>query len=509
MVESRTDAPVLQRGEKLLAAGLALIYMLARLPGLLRLPLFNDEAIYLKRALAFPAELPATLADGKLFQELGLAVVTQLWPDPLLPGRLLSVGCGLVTILILWQTGRMLYEPFAGLLAGLLYTAAPLAALHDRLALPDSMLVTVSSLVMWASLKLGQGGMIANRQLFWLGGLIGLASLVKLPGLFLFCFPASVLLTQALPWRERLARLLLLRRAAIVALLMLAALAPFHYGGAELHKLGASNPQAWLGARLTNAGQMAAWLIAYLPAGLLLPPLAALLLRSTAESTSAAARRNPILLGLLGMGLGLHIVFLVLGTSLYPRYLLPAWPPLLLACALAIAWIWRARPGLAPALRWISGLAVAGSLVWGAYFTARLDIDPATAPMVALDRWQYIEAWPAGYGIAEVIATLEEAAQAHGQIAIVNHDQPRLIHHAPLIYLRNDARVSFTSVDLGLADAPARLQAIAAGGAAYLVVDSEEYEAFLLAERLPRARPLRIIRNPYSMIQWYVIELAP
>ncbi len=91
-----------------------LMYLLLRLPGLMALPLFNDEAVYLLRAQRFPqmlAQSPlgsGTLPDGKLLQELALAALVYLPGDPLLPARLLSVACGLGTLAALMICGRRL-----------------------------------------------------------------------------------------------------------------------------------------------------------------------------------------------------------------------------------------------------------------------------------------------------------------------------------------------------------------------------------------------------------------
>ncbi|HEX9439856.1 MAG TPA: hypothetical protein VF909_09250, partial [Roseiflexaceae bacterium] len=136
----------------LACAILALIYLLARLPALLVMPLFNDEAVYILRAQAFPALLSDTLGDGKLLQEVFLAALMRLPGDPLILSRLLSIACGLATLGGLLLLGRALDQPEAGWLAGLLYAGAPIAALHDRLGLPDSMLTSVACFVMLGSI---------------------------------------------------------------------------------------------------------------------------------------------------------------------------------------------------------------------------------------------------------------------------------------------------------------------------------------------------------------------
>ncbi|HWQ13585.1 MAG TPA: glycosyltransferase family 39 protein, partial [Roseiflexaceae bacterium] len=255
------------RREALLLALAAAVYLAARLPALQVLPLFNDEAVYLLRAAVFPADLPSTLGEGKLMHELLLPLLTPLPGDPLVPARLLSVACGLGTIVGLWYCGRALGSGAAGALAGLLYATAPIAILHDLLAISDSLLTCAATLVLLASLHYAQHPRPEWRHAALLGTLLGLAALVKLPGLFLFAVP--VLLSLALaPPPDRARRALQLRSALLVALVFIAALAPLHYGGAERAKLGVATPAAQLAQIGANAAAAGDWLLRYLPAPL-------------------------------------------------------------------------------------------------------------------------------------------------------------------------------------------------------------------------------------------------
>ncbi|MGQ9926411.1 MAG: ArnT family glycosyltransferase [Chloroflexaceae bacterium] len=196
---------------------LALVYLGLRLPTLLALPLFNDEAVYLVRARFFPAMLStpgaasATLPDGKLLHELVLAALASLPVDPLIPARLLSVVCGLATALTLVLTGRSLGHPRAGVLAGVMYALAPLAHLHDVLGLPDSMLALGSALLLWASIGFASRPTADRRDALLVGALLGAASLVKLSGLFLFAVPVLAVLLLSVSRPERWRRLALLR----------------------------------------------------------------------------------------------------------------------------------------------------------------------------------------------------------------------------------------------------------------------------------------------------------
>jgi len=460
------------------------IYLFARLPGLLALPLFNDEAIYLVRAQRFPAELQFTIHDGKFIHELLLAILVRLPWDPLLTGRLFSVICGLLTIVALWIGGRIIGYEASGIAAGLFYVCSPLAAVHDRLAIPDAMLGCLAGFVLAASLRFGSMPHPQRRDAAGVGALIALAGLVKLPGLFLFAIPVLAALLLPATRAERRRRAGLLRTALIIALIALAALAPFNYGGAESRKVGALDLAQQIGRFSSNLALAGEWLALTLPL-----PLALLALFGLRAPT---ARRHVALLLITG-GL-LHLVFAALGSVIYPRYFLPAWPSLLLAAGISAAELRHER-----AIMRSTGLALlAATIAWGGYFTVEYASHPARAPLAAIDRRQYIEAWTAGYGLPELYATLRtEAAQA-GPMTLVSPVHERVVHIGPMIYLSDDPLIQHTTVDLRDPDAAAQLSALAVHRNIYLALDADEVQAFDIERRFPDLVHIQAWHNPYS-----------
>jgi 4-amino-4-deoxy-L-arabinose transferase and related glycosyltransferases of PMT family len=170
-----------------------------------------------------------------------LAVLAHLPLDPLVSGRLLSVACGWLTVIGLWLSGKIVADQRAGILAGLLYICSPLAIVHDLLAIPDAMLTSVASFVLALSLRLNQMSNPHRWHAAGVGALVALASLVKLSGVFLFALPALTMIMRMMPPEQRHRRWEMVRTTLIATLLALAAFAPFNYGGAESHKVGALN----------------------------------------------------------------------------------------------------------------------------------------------------------------------------------------------------------------------------------------------------------------------------
>ena len=135
-----------------------LIYLLLRLPGLIAMPIFCDESVYLRYAQLI-ARAPVSRAllsvvDPKppLHYWL-LALVHRATSDPLLAARLLSVVAGAASLLVLFPLSRELANlarsaderkgvgafsagSFAAV-ASALFVACPFLAFYQRLALAD------------------------------------------------------------------------------------------------------------------------------------------------------------------------------------------------------------------------------------------------------------------------------------------------------------------------------------------------------------------------------------
>lgn len=499
-------------GYGLALGGLLLVALALRLPALLALPLFNDEAVYLLRAERFPAMLAApgvagaTLPDGKLLHELALALLARFPGVPLVPARLLSVACGLGTSLLLAAIGRSLGWPGAGLLAGLLFALSPLALLHDLLALPDAMLTLAATAVLWASLRysLRPAG---RREALGLGALLAVASLVKLSGLLLFALPALAAL--ALPARkaERLGRLALLRLTLIVALATLAALAPLHYGGAERMKLGGSEPRAAVIMR--NGTAVSDWVTRYLPGPLVVPPLiilgAAVVGRRRTTGGLITPEAARVISYLLAAGLAVVALFTLVGTAVYSRYILPAWPPLMLASALACTALWRRGA----AWRGLAACTIVAAAFWGLGFAWRLATAPATAPMAEHDRGQYLERWSAGHNLDRLLGDLRVDAAQSGGLTIANHSQPRLVNLALWLYLTDDPRIRLVEVDLADPRAGQQLQALARSGPVVLVVDEQVAQSYATEGRILGLRLARSYTHPAGTMRFLVYTVRP
>lgn len=159
-----------------------------RILSLTLLPIFVDEAIYVRWSQVMAAEptlrfLP--LSDGKqpLYMWL-LMFVIKYFSDPLFIGRLISVMTGLGTMLGVFTFSYLLLKnKLVAVFSAFLYAISPFAVFFDRMALVDSMLSMFS---IWTAVF---GLLTAKYKRLDLalitGFLLGFASLTKSPAIFI------------------------------------------------------------------------------------------------------------------------------------------------------------------------------------------------------------------------------------------------------------------------------------------------------------------------------------
>ena len=133
----------------IILGGLAVLILALylRIYNLTILPVFADEAIYVRWAQVMRAEptlrfLP--LSDGKqpLFMWLVIPFL-KMFSDPLFAGRFTSVVAGLATLVGIFLLSFTLFKSKkVSLIAALIYALSPFSVFFDRMALVDSLLTT-------------------------------------------------------------------------------------------------------------------------------------------------------------------------------------------------------------------------------------------------------------------------------------------------------------------------------------------------------------------------------
>jgi 4-amino-4-deoxy-L-arabinose transferase-like glycosyltransferase len=177
--------------------GLLLIGFVIRLINLTILPVFADEAIYIRWAQVMVAEptlrfLP--LSDGKqpLYMWVLMLLVRKM-ADPLLIGRLVSVLSSVGTMLGIFILSFILFKnKLVSLIATLLWVLSPFAFFFDRMALVDSVLTLFG--VWTAVFSIITAKTTRLDMALFTGFSLGFALLTKSPSIFfVLLLPLAVL----------------------------------------------------------------------------------------------------------------------------------------------------------------------------------------------------------------------------------------------------------------------------------------------------------------------------
>ena len=216
-----------------------------RLPSLTRIPVFVDEAIYIRWSQVMRNEpslrfLP--LSDGKqpLFMWATMPSL-KIFSDPLVAGRMVSVIAGIMSLFgIAFLTFVLTQNFFLSSLASLVYAVLPFSVFFDRMALVDSLL---SAFGLWS---LGLGALLIKKTrldlAMLLGFAIGFGQITKSPAIFFYLWqPFLFLALFDFRSKDVKKRLIKLVGAWVVALFISLAVYNILRLGTNFHLIGSRN----------------------------------------------------------------------------------------------------------------------------------------------------------------------------------------------------------------------------------------------------------------------------
>ena len=425
--------------------GCLVVYLASHLPALTKLPVFADEAIYLRWAqlilddwrqyLFFP------LNDGKTPLFIWLAVGSlKIFTDPLLAGRMISLIAGLVQVWVTVSIVKKLGgQKIAVVFATLTVIWLPFWFFHHRMALMDGLLVLWLSLsinsLLSASLKKSKRW----QALLGAGLFFGLSLLTKLSALL---FIPILLLV---PWLVKTKKInhahtlswsvgtLLIGLLVFLSLKLQPAFGQlFNRGNDFLYPLNEVLALKVWPVVFANSRHVWQVLNAYLTWPILILPILGL------WQTKWQRKHFILLLTALGF-LG---PIILLSKVLYPRYLLPAALPITISASLAFEQFFLSTKKAIkkPFIFFIK----VSFLIFGITFvsTKALEFtliswqDPNHLPFTDLDRSQYLQAWSAGNGIKETTDYLLLTAQEH-TVAVATEGYFGTLPDGVLMYLHN------------------------------------------------------------------------
>lgn len=336
------------------------------------------------------------------------AVLYGLGLPPVLAGRLLSAGAGILTTALCHTLARRLYGPVAGLAAAGLYAVVPFAVWHDRLSLVDAPLTLAVVVVAYAAARAATTGAWHWSGLAALAG-VGAVG-IKGPGVMAAVFPCLAWVLLARTRRQALLPLLA-SAGLIVALYGFMMYGPLGWRFRHMVAVHSIDLRQPLPARVRswaeNADMLRSYLTGYFPslwlallAGSLLLPL--------------WTRRREDLYVLAGLA-AMVLPVILYGWEIYSRYFLPGLP--------FGAVLWGRLVALSSSLlqkrseQWPGVLArhlvlgpVALLLLPLAWQSGQIALAPERAAIARHDRWQYITGFPSGWGLREATDAIERDA---------------------------------------------------------------------------------------------------
>lgn len=451
------------------------IYAATRFYNLTLLPIFTDEAIYIRWSQIGANDANwrfISLTDGKqpLFTWVMMAL-SRVLPatDPLFVGRLVSVMAGAGTMVGLWLLARELFgNRRVAWLASIIYLLSPFAVVYDRMALYDSLVATFFVWNTYLAILLVRTLRLDVALI--LGMTLGAGMLNKTSGfLSLYLLPVTLLLFdwQRLGKLRRLGRWIVLGLvAAILSQIFYSVLrlSPFFHLIGQKDNVFVFSFSEWMKEPFRylygNLRGMFDWLRGYLT----LPVFVAAIIPFAARWGKWKER---LLLYLYWI-----IPFVGLanfGKVLYPRFVFFMAMPLLVLAALTVEVLWKTvkqegnvrLPG-SPArslprfarektftwqvVRRVSSLIVfVLILLWPLKMDALLLTNPLVAPMPRSDKGQYVDDWPSGWGVREVVAFLKAEAMK-GKVVVFTEGTFGLMPYALEIYLVGNPNVEIHGI---------------------------------------------------------------
>lgn len=422
-------------------------YLLSRLYNLTNLPIFTDEAIYIRWSQIAGSDSNwrfISLTDGKQPMLVWIAMILlRFIKDPLMAGRLVSVISGFFSAIGIFLLSYEIFKnklekPFkpihVAIVVTSIYVLYPFALVYDRMALYDSL---VSMFIIWSLyFEVLLARYVRLDIGLILGMIIGGGMLTKTNASFaIILLPFSLLLFnfKEKNYKKRLIQFGLYALVAVVISMVMYSvlrLSPFFHIISQKNYTFIYTPQEILNDPfrnlLGNIRGMSTWLAGYITIPFLI------LIASAFFVGKKHVKENIFLLTWF------IIPFLSLalfGRTIYPRFILFMTMPLLVIGGYALYHMIKI-----PKRKLIKFLTVVVFLLAFVVNDLFIVTDFAKASIPQGDREQFITAWPAGVGVKETIDFLREKSKKE-KIYVGTEGTFGLMPYALEIYLKDNKNI--------------------------------------------------------------------
>lgn len=452
---------------------------LLRLYNLTLLPVFADEAIYVRWAQIMGAEptlrfLP--LSDGK--QPLymwALMFIINRFSDPLFIGRLLSVFAGIGSIVGIFAVSFLLFKnQKVSLIASFCWAISPFALFFERMALVDATLASLGIWTLFFAILTVKTLRIDAAMIT--GFLLGAAFLTKSPAIFfIFLIPVTWLLAEfGKTKKDKFIVLLKLGLLTLITYILGFAIYNILRLGPNFHMIGARNQDyvfplshLWENPKdpfIFLIDRVREWLWQMGPGVINWLFVVGLV-------TGILRKKKEILV------LAIWFFFPVLVQSEFAkvftaRYVLFTLPPFFILAA--SAFLNKNRK-----LNIILGILLLVFSIHALFFNKNLLTNPQAADLPRSERSGYLEEWTAGHGIKEISEFLkaEHAKNPEKQIVVGTEGFFGTLPDGLQIYMQQTPNVVVIGVGITIDKVPSQLvESKNAGNKTYLAVNDSRFK---------------------------------
>lgn len=449
------------------AIGILVFGLALRLYSLTVLPVFADEAIYIRWAQVMRAEstlrfLP--LSDGKqpLFMWLVIPFL-KVFSDPLVAGRMVSVVAGMGTLIGIFALSYLVFKnKKVSLVACLIYAISPLTFFFDRMALVDSLLAMFGVWTLFFGILTAKTLRLDFAMItgFALGG----ALLTKSPAIFYV-----ILLPMCLLYLKKSKDALKIVPLFLISLIIGYGMYGILRLGPNFHLIASRNQDYVLPLShlWTNPKDpfifhieeiFKDWFIK-------MGPWSVLLLTAFGLLTTARKYKKELIV------LGAWFIIPLLVQSMYAktftvRYILFSLPYLFIITASLFE---------RESFKVFSRIIFTIFLLQALKFDYALLTNPDKANLPSSERSGYLEEWTAGTGIKEVSNYLktEEQNNPKAKIVVGTEGYFGTLPDGLQMYLQDKPKITVIGVGLSLNEVPESLKdSFKAGNKTYLVINS-------------------------------------
>lgn len=464
---------------------LIILYSVTRLTNIMSLPLFTDEAIYVRWSQIARQDAAwrfISLTDGKQPSFIWLTMnVMRVVSDPLLAARSVSVGAGFGTLLgVIFLTlelfkkkrtgnifGHLLEDKTMGFVAGLLFIVFPFALVLDRMAMYDALVACVMVWALYVEVLLVRYVRLDIALIT--GFTIGAAMLTKTSGFFaIYLLPFFLLIFdfRQKMWRKKLLEWVLFSGLAVViayGMYSVLRLSPFFYIIDEKNGLFVYPLSEWLTHPIEslygNFHALIEWFLIYVTIPMVIFSVLALFIGRN-------IREKLLLL------VWFAVPFIGLGTfgkTLYPRFIYFMTIPVIILAAYSITTLMQKFKS-----RILSVVILLVAISFSVYADFFIITDFAHAPIPNADLGQYINSWPAGGGVREMVTFFNNESKK-GKIYVATQGTfGSLPTNTMEIYLGDNPNIKTRGIYPLPSQLPADLKEMAKVMSVYYVFNDDE-----------------------------------